>query len=63
MAQTSASTIRIRPFTLNDVGGRDRAGEPHLSIEIDGRILPLAKFIEIKGEIVASKATKPTEGR
>jgi len=49
-------TIRIRPFALND----DRAlggNNPRLSIEIDGRILPLAKFVEIVGEIVPAKST------
>jgi hypothetical protein len=55
------SIIRIRPFSLSDPEDRDGAGEPHLSIEVDGRILPLAKFIEIKGEIVASIAETSDE--
>lgn len=44
--------IRIRPFAIVDPETRDGSGDPHLSIEVDGRILPLTKFIEIVGEIV-----------
>lgn len=59
MAQ--ASIIRIRPFSLTDPADQDGSGQPHLSIEVDGRILPLTKFIEIKGEILASSAEETGE--
>ncbi|MEM6640791.1 MAG: hypothetical protein AAF610_12920 [Pseudomonadota bacterium] len=55
-AQKTKKTIRIRPFALLDPETRDGSGDPHLSIEVDGQILPLTKFIEIVGEIV------PTQG-
>lgn len=48
-------TIRIRPFTLGKPSGKEGLNDPRLSIEIDGRILPLAKFVEIVGEIVPEK--------
>ncbi|MEO1573580.1 MAG: hypothetical protein AAFU65_01315 [Pseudomonadota bacterium] len=44
--------IRIRPFAIVDPETRDGSGDPHLSIEVDGRIQPLTKFIEIVGEII-----------
>ena len=53
------NTIRIRPFALVDPESRDGSGDPHLSIEINGRILPLTKFVEIVGgEIVAEPAAR-----
>lgn len=51
--------IRIRPFALVDPETRDGSGDPHLSIEVDGRILPLTKFIEIEGEIVPAERPSP----
>ena len=63
MAQLDSNdrkTIRIRPFALVDPQTRDGSGDPHLSIEVDGRILPLTKFIEIVGEIVPSDRTPTT---
>ena len=47
--------IRIRPFSLVDPQSRDGSGDPHLSVEVDGNILPLTKFVEIVGEIVPSE--------
>ena len=47
--------IRIRPFAIPDDAGGAIEGDARLSIEVNGRILPLAKYIEIVGEIVVPK--------
>jgi hypothetical protein len=59
---SKAKTIRIRPFALSEHPGRHGASEPRLSIEIDGRILPLAQYVEIVGEIVTSTVSDPSSG-
>lgn len=50
---STTDLIRIRPFALVDSETRDGSADPHLSIEINGRILPLSKFVEIRGELIA----------
>lgn len=44
--------IRIRPFALPAEDTPPGAAEARLSIEVNGRVLPLARYVEIVGEIV-----------
>ena len=50
-----AKRIRIRPFAIPDDADGDINGDARLSIEVNGRILPLAKYVEIVGEIVTPR--------
>jgi hypothetical protein len=47
--------IRIRPFALPDTDKGTRGTAARLSIEVNGRILPLAKYVEIVGEILPER--------
>lgn len=48
--------IRIRPFALPDDPTQRGDVNARLSIEVNGRVLPLAKYVEIVGEIVPPKS-------
>ncbi len=45
--------IRIRPLAVAENADGAVVGDARLSIEVNGRVLPLARYVEIVGEIVA----------
>ena len=56
---TKTQHIRIRPLALPDADNGGRSAAARLSIEVNGRVLPLAKYVEIVGEILPAGDSQP----